>query len=89
MKLNITIQNLKCDGCAQTIISKLDKIEYVSNVEVDIENSIVSLDNENEDDLHRIKQKLKAIGYPTVNDDNSILTKAKSFVSCATGRFSK
>ena len=87
MKVTLTIQNLKCGGCSQTIISKLNEIEHVTKVEVDLENSNVSLDIENENVLHRIKEKLKLIGYPTINDENSIITKAKSYVSCASGKF--
>ena len=32
------------------------------------------------------KNKLSLMGYPEVGDANTIIHKAKSFVSCATGR---
>ena len=34
----------------------------------------------------QVKEKLKTLGYPSIDDTNGILTKAKSFVSCASGK---
>jgi len=33
-----------------------------------------------------VKEKLKSLGYPSIEDTNGVITKAKSFVSCATGK---
>jgi len=88
MTITIGIQNLKCGGCANTITSKVSNIENISNVTVDVDNSSVSFNYETENDLHNAKNKLASIGYPTEGEKNSVISKTKSFVSCATGKMS-
>ena len=85
MKQEIYIENLKCGGCANTIINGLTSIENVTNVSVDVEKSLVTF-FANNDDLKTVKDKLSKLGYPEVGDKNTVLHKAKSFVSCAVGR---
>jgi len=84
----IPIQNLKCGGYANTIISKLKKIPTITNVSVSVESSSVSFDALKREDIATVKSELKSIGYPSLDEDNSVLSKAKSFVSCATGKLS-
>lgn len=88
MTTTIHIQNLKCGGCANTIITKLSEIDNVTNVSVSVQESAVTINHSNPTALNALKQKLAAIGYPEVGDKNSVLDKAKSFVSCATGKMS-
>lgn len=88
MKKTIKIQNLKCGGCAHTIKTKLFELNDVSNVDVLVDKDEVVFNYDLESTVLEVKQKLKALGYPEVNDDNSLVTKAKSFVSCATGKLS-
>jgi len=88
MKSTIVIQNLKCGGCASTITTKISALDNVNNVLVDVETSIVSFEASSEEDITTVKNKLAAIGYPVEGEDNSMVSKAKSFVSCATGRMS-
>ena len=85
MKQDIYIENLKCGGCANTITNGLTSIENVTNVSVDVEKSLVTF-FANNDDLKTVKDKLSKLGYPEVGDKNTVLHKAKSFVSCAVGR---
>ena len=54
-----------------------------------MEESKVSFTYFNDVDALMVKDKLKALGYPSVEDDNNLMSKAKSFVSCATGKLSK
>ena len=82
---NIKIENLKCGGCATTIKKGVLALENISDVQVDVENSIVSITSEKEN-LDSIKEKLSKLGYPEVGGKNTIVHKAKSFVSCAVGR---
>tara|TARA_R110002051_G_scaffold70198_1_gene126108 strand:+ start:378 stop:647 length:270 start_codon:yes stop_codon:yes gene_type:complete len=89
MKTSILVQNLKCGGCAHTISTKLATIENISNLQVNVEESKVSFDYSNEEDAFKVKETLKNLGYPSIEDSNSFSSKAKSFVSCATGKFSK
>ena len=88
MSAAIQIENLKCGGCATTIKKGLLSLNAVKEVTVDVENLIVSIISEN-DDLETIKEKLAKLGYPEVGDKNTVLHKAKSFVSCAVGRIDR
>ena len=88
MKQTIEVQNLRCGGCANTITKKLNTVPNLSEIEVDIEQSKISFKYESDEDVSAAKQKLKSLGYPTVDEDNSIVDKGKSFVSCATGKLS-
>jgi copper chaperone len=89
MQTIVVVQNLKCGGCANTISSKLLEINNIVNLKVDIDASQIKFDYSNKADLLAVKNKLKALGYPEVDDKNSMLFKAKSLVSCATGKFKK
>lgn len=85
MKTDIQIENLKCGGCAATIKKGVLSLKGVNEVSIDVENSIVTISSE-KDNLEEIKSKLSKLGYPEVGDKNTVLHKAKSFVSCAVGR---
>ena len=86
MKTSIIIQNLKCGGCANTISNKLEELKGISNIDVDVNTSKVSFNYNSPEEELLVKNTLKKIGYPSIEDDNNIVTKAKSFVSCATGK---
>ncbi|AOW20128.1 heavy-metal-associated domain-containing protein [Urechidicola croceus] len=86
MRAHIKVQNLKCGGCEKTIITKLSPHNNISDVLVDIETSIVSFEVKNQDDVILAKEKLRFLGYPTVDDQNTVISKVKSIVSCATGK---
>lgn len=86
MRTSIIVQNLKCGGCAKTITTKLSQLENVTNILVDTESSTVSFVASNSEVAISVKEKLKSLGYPSIEDVNGVLSKAKSFVSCATGK---
>ena len=85
MKTNIKIENLKCGGCAATIKKGISSIQGVEDVAIDVENSIVTISSE-ASTLDAVKTKLSKLGYPEVGGENTLVHKAKSFVSCAVGR---
>ena len=89
MKTLIIVQNLKCGGCAHTITTKLSEIDRISVINVNVDDSRVSFDYTNEGDVVKVREKLKVLGYPSIDETNSLTSKAKSFVSCATGKLSK
>lgn len=89
MKTSITVQNLKCGGCANTIFTNLSSIQNISDVEVVVDESTVTFSSTNPEEAQMVKEKLKSLGYPSIDDSNSLTSKAKSFVSCATGKLSK
>ena len=86
MTTTLEILNLKCGGCANSIKKGLLSVEGVSEVQVDLETSIVTVNTKDGSILTNVKNKLSTMGYPEVGDSNTIIHKAKSFVSCATGR---
>ena len=86
--MTLEILNLKCGGCANSIKKGLLAINGVTDVTVDLETSKVTVDTKDNSVLTEVKNKLGTMGYPEVGDANTIIHKAKSFVSCATGRMS-
>lgn len=86
MKTTVQIQNLKCNGCASTIINSLSGLDNITEVSVELESSSVSFEYNSEKDLDSAKVKLKKLGYPLIGEDNKLQSKAKSYVSCAIGR---
>ena len=84
--VSVPVQNLKCQGCASTIENKLTQLINISAVEVDVENKLVTFDYSDNLALHDAKEALKLLGYPEVGEENSLGTKAKSYVSCMVGK---
>jgi copper chaperone CopZ len=82
----IEILNLKCGGCVNTVKKGLLSVDGIDEVEVDLENSKVMVPTEDEQVLIQVKEKLSKMGYPEIGDANTIIHKAKSFVSCASGK---
>ena len=89
MKTTLKIQNLKCGGCANTIITKISNIDQISDVNVNVEESTVTFTSTSEGEIENVKNKLSTLGYPIEGDNNSVISKAKSYVSCATGKMSQ
>jgi copper chaperone CopZ len=86
IKTTISIVNLKCNGCVNTVRKGLLNLEGIDEIEVDLENSKISIPTDNENILSLVKKKLSKMGYPEIHDTNTVLHKAKSFVNCATGK---
>ena len=90
MKHIIEVENIKCGGCANTIMNKLNKLDGVEQVSVDIEAGRVSVEA-SDDNREQLVQTLLQSGYPekgTAEGIKAAKAKAKSFVSCAIGRIS-
>lgn len=89
MKQTFEVLNVKCGGCANTLIKSLK--EEFGDVEVNLElhPRQITLDIEDEQ-KEALKLKLRSLGYPLTSDELSGLQKAtttaKSFVSCAIGK---
>jgi copper chaperone len=89
MRYEINVENIRCGGCASTISSKLKALEGVQSIDVDIANGIVRTEA-SEGMLASIISSLLDMGYPEVDTAEGIAAakaKAKSFVSCAVGKF--
>ena len=87
METKVYIENLKCGGCAATIKKGILSLENVNEVEVNVDESLVIVTSSS-DESNAIKEKLSKMGYPEVGDKNTMIHKAKSYVSCATGKMS-
>lgn len=89
MKTTLNIQNLKCGGCANTILTQLNKLNGISEVHVNNDTDEVSFKSTSEAEVESVKKKLSVLGYPIVGAANSLPKKAKSMLSCAVGKMSK
>jgi len=90
MTYQINVENIKCGGCASTIRSRLEAMDNVSKIDVDIAEGIVSVDAA-EDTREAVTARLLKLGYPVSGTAEGIAAakaRAKSFVSCAVGRIS-
>jgi len=85
-KADIHVQNVKCRGCSSNIISHLKSIEGIQNVHVDVENQLIEIEFYDTSVIGHAKIKLKELGYPAYDNDNTIKDKANSYVSCLIGR---
>lgn len=91
MKKTFQVENVKCNGCANTLKKSL--LENYGEVEVDLNKfpREITLDIE-DDKIDVLANQLKKLGYPLSDDTlttiESIETKAKSFISCAIGKMS-
>ena len=85
MKTTIQVQNLKCGGCQATIYKKLSSLA-IKDLFVNVDESTLTFEYIHDEDLETVKETLLNIGYPVVGDENKLMTKAKSYVSCAVGR---
>ncbi len=63
MHYEISAQNIKCGGCASTIIENLNKLDAVSDCEVDVETGVVSV-SADESSREEVTQLLEKLGYP-------------------------
>ena len=77
---------MKCGGCANTISKKLNALDDVSDVLVEIEDNSVTFEYSEAHTLDIVKKTLADIGYPEDGEANSLTSKAKSYVSCAFGK---
>lgn len=85
------VANIRCSGCANTIMSSLKDagFEQVS-VDLSCEPRKVTAQIADEAQLAHFKATLRSLGYPLATDERGFtedtILKAKSFVSCAIGK---
>ena len=84
----IAVDNLKCNGCETSVKQSLLKIEGVNEVDVQVDNGIVTVNYEHHDDIwEQVKEKLAKMGYVEKGTSNFV-DKAKSYANCAIGKLS-
>ena len=84
----IDIQNLKCNGCVNSVKHLFAKFPEVKEVQVNLEEARVTLETEAEDQRGKYEDALSQAGYPPLGAANPLHRVAKSYVSCAIGRMS-
>jgi len=93
MKKTVEVNNIRCEGCANSIKKALEKDGF-KNIVVDLscEPRKVTVESESEASLAQLRITLRKLGYPFSDEEiklsESASLKAKSFVSCAVGKFS-
>jgi len=90
MTKTLEVYNVKCGGCANTLITALKEEFGEVTVDLEVNPRKITLDIE-DSKMEELKVKLRGLGYPLTTDELSGLEKAattaKSFVSCAVGKF--
>ena len=89
MNTTLEIQNLKYGGCEASIYSKLSMLKNIKNIFVNVDESTITFKYDTMQGLKKVKEKLSNIGYPVLGEENKLMTKATSYVSCVLGRFIK
>lgn len=83
----IFVENIKCGGCMNSIKTALLKLSGVTAVEIYKDEDKVCVSGiAVEKDV--VIAKLSSLGYPQ-KGNNNLLSKAKSYVSCAVGKYDK
>ena len=78
----IIIANLKCDGCAHTIRTKLTELPGVESVVVNLDEDSVTITHAETASREEFTQKLHTLGYPEATEENGLLLQLKSYASC-------
>ena len=80
------VENIKCGGCLSTIKTSMMGLAGVKSIDIDLETEHITLTGS---DINReeVIQKLNFLGYPE-KGHNSLMSQAKSYVSCAVGKMS-
>ena len=95
MNIQVSVENIKCGGCANSIRKQLQAFEGVDSVGVEVEGGQVTVAVSDAFDSEVIRSQILAqllkMGYPETGSVEGLKAagaKAKSFVSCAVGRMS-
>lgn len=86
MRSILYVQNLRCGGCAATIIQALSSIAGVTNAEVIPEEDKVSFFTKSDSTRLVAILAIKRLGYPAIEDSNSMNDRARSIISCVKGK---
>lgn len=81
----LQVDNIKCGGCAGHITRKIEAIEGVTDLSIDIPTGTVSFGAADQSVEDKVISELKRLGYP-LTGTGGVIDNAKSFVSCMIGR---
>lgn len=63
MKKELMIEGMKCEGCASTVVEKLQAVEGVERVAVDLETKQAIVESQNDIDAALFDQALSDTNY--------------------------
>ena len=89
MELAFEVENIKCGGCARSIERALKEVSGVARGDIDVDAGRVTV-SAPEAARVPVRDALMRLGYPergAASGMTAVGAKAKSFVSCAIGRF--
>ena len=86
-RTTLTVTNMSCSGCANSIKKNLARILGIEVVNVDYEKGQIDIRFEDFSDLNVAKCMLDDLGYPD-NKNVSLYHKGRSKISCIMGRIS-
>ena len=95
MQYSFQLENIRCDGCTNTITKNLKKIDGVKDVHVNVDEKKVIVTTEHlaihANICQTLGEKLAKLGYPETGtmSSNPLMTKVISVVSCILGKVSK
>jgi copper chaperone len=84
------IDNLKCTGCASSIMKALRSFPELHNPDVNVEEGTVAFTFPQGFNIQNVKDKLEGIGYPEKGSLSGLKkagVNALSYLSCAIGKF--
>jgi copper chaperone CopZ len=85
MTTTLYIDNIKCGGCASTIEKKLNSMDDIQDIHVDVAEGKVTFESLEEEAKAEVLSALKKLGYPERGTGTG-LDNAKSYVSCMIGK---
>ena len=91
MTTTLELENIKCGGCANTLMRALHSYKELKDASVDQATGIVRFSHPDEFRLTGLKRKLHNIGYPvkgSVKGLEKAAVAAVSYASCAIGKIS-
>lgn len=91
MNTTLELENIKCGGCANTLLKALHSYKEIQNPGVDPANGKVWFSHPDDFRITGLKRKLRNLGYPvkgSVKGLEKAAATAISFASCAIGKLS-
>ena len=64
MKTTVTIKNLKCDCCKNTLLTRLSKVEGISSVKIDLDKGSLNFNYKTHNAMEGLRSELRNMGYP-------------------------
>lgn len=87
----LELDNIKCGGCANTLLKTLKSYSEINSPSVDHSTGIVQFEHPEEFRLTGLKRKLRNLGYPekgSLTGLSKVAANAVSYASCAIGKMS-